>query len=159
MLSLIILLPLAATALIWMLPDPRKARWVAGASALLTLCLTLALAVRFDAGDGGFQFMERLTWIPTLGIRYTLGVDGISVLFLPLTALLFLGVTLASWTSARRHGYPRTLPAPPPAKPFCHTRRRSGLCRISAWDNAPHATRAREIRSPNGHSPSGSARS
>ena len=101
MLSLIILLPLAATALIWLLPDPRRARWVAAVSAVLTLCLTLAVAVKFDAGDSGFQFMEQLTWIPTLGIHYTLGVDGISVLFLPLTALLFLGVILASWTSTR----------------------------------------------------------
>ncbi len=101
MLSLIILLPMVATALIWLLPNPRQARWVAGISAVLTLCLALTLVVKFDAGDSGFQFMEQLTWIPTLGIHYTLGVDGISVLFLPLTALLFLGVILASWTSVR----------------------------------------------------------
>ena len=53
MLSLIILLPLAATLLIWLLVDPRTARWVAGAGALLTLGLTLVPVMRFDAGGGG----------------------------------------------------------------------------------------------------------
>jgi NADH-quinone oxidoreductase subunit M len=45
--------------------------------------------------------LDAARWIPSLNIRYAVGVDGISVLFLPATALLFLAVTLASWNSAR----------------------------------------------------------
>ncbi len=92
-------LPLGAL-LIWLLPE-RHARWVALATATLDLLATLAILLRFDSSNARFQLLERADWIPTLNIHYLVGVDGISVLFLPLTVLLFLGVILASWTSTR----------------------------------------------------------
>jgi NADH-quinone oxidoreductase subunit M len=67
----------------------------------VTLALALAVLVRVDPGAAGFQMVERAPWIPTLGVQYALGVDGLSVLFLPLTALLFLGSVVGSWTSVR----------------------------------------------------------
>lgn len=97
---MLITLPLGA-ALIWLIPDPRRARWIALLTALLDLAITLLIAVRFDPAAGGFQFVERIAWIPTLNVQYLVGVDGMSVLFLPLTVLLFIGVVLASWTSVR----------------------------------------------------------
>jgi len=100
MLSLMIFtLPLMAM-LIWLL-DPARARWVALFATLLEILFASLLVMGFDAADPGFQYVERIQWMPTLNIQYLVGVDGISVLFLPLTVLLFLGVILASWNSTR----------------------------------------------------------
>jgi len=98
LISLLLLTLPAGALLIWLVPDPAKARRIALGTALLDLLLALAVLAHFDPGDGGFQLMERHEWIPTLHVQYLVGVDGISVLFLPLTVLLFIGVILASWT-------------------------------------------------------------
>ena len=101
LLSLLILtLPLGA-ALIWLAPDPRHARWIALMTALVDLVFALAVVTGFDHNAGGFQFVEHQAWIPTLHIEYLVGIDGISVLFLPFTVLLFIGALLASWSSVR----------------------------------------------------------
>jgi len=100
-LSAMLLLLLAASVLIWLFRESRQARWVALGAAVLDLLLTLAMLWRFDPSNQGFQFIERMQWIPTLHISYLVGVDGISILFLPMTQLLFIGVILASWTSVR----------------------------------------------------------
>ena len=97
---LIITLPLGA-ALIWFVADPRHARWIALMTALVDLVFALAVVTGFDHNAGGFQFVERHAWIPTLHIEYMVGIDGISVLFLPFTVLLFIGALLASWSSVR----------------------------------------------------------
>ncbi len=101
LISLMLLtLPLGAL-LIWLVPDPGKARWIALSTALLDLGLAIAVVVRFDPSQAGFQLVERMPWVPTLNMHYLVGVDGISVLFLPLTVLLFIGVIAASWTGTR----------------------------------------------------------
>jgi len=82
-----------------------RPRTVALGISALNLVLSLWLLAGFDAGSGGFQAVERHAWIPALGIHYHLGVDGLSVLFLPATALLFGGVVIASWNSV--HTLPR----------------------------------------------------
>ncbi len=92
-------LPLAAV-LIWLL-DASRARWVALFAALFDLLLAIGLLGAFDSSVGGFQLVETASWITTLNIHYQMGVDGLSVLFLPLTALLFLGVIVISWNSVR----------------------------------------------------------
>jgi NADH-quinone oxidoreductase subunit M len=46
--------------------------------------------------------IDTAQWISSLNIHYTLGVDGISVLFVPLTNLLFIGVVLSSWTHIKK---------------------------------------------------------
>jgi NADH-quinone oxidoreductase subunit M len=92
-------LPLAAL-LIWA-ADAAWARWVALWAIVLEMALACALLMGFDSTLDGFQFVERAVWIPTLHIHYLLGVDGISLLFLPLTLLLFFGVILLSWNSVR----------------------------------------------------------
>ena len=97
---MIMTLPIGA-ALMWLTPDPRHARWIALVTALIDLLFTLAVLTGFDHAAGGFQLIERLAWIPTLQVEYYIGVDGMSVLFLPLTVLLFIAVILSSWTSVR----------------------------------------------------------
>ncbi|MBT2969606.1 MAG: NADH-quinone oxidoreductase subunit M [Candidatus Thiodiazotropha sp. (ex Ctena orbiculata)] len=96
---MIVSLPIGSI-LMWLLPS-RHARLVALMTALFDLVLSLSLLFRFDVSNPGFQFVERHDWIPTLNIEYTVGVDGMSVLFLPLTVLLFIAVVVASWNSIR----------------------------------------------------------
>jgi NADH-quinone oxidoreductase subunit M len=101
LLSLLLLTLPAGAALIWMVPDPRRARWIALAAALVDLGIALVALASFDPANGDFQLIERHPWIPSLNIDYALGVDGLTVAFLPLTVLLVIGVILASWTSVR----------------------------------------------------------
>lgn len=97
---MLLVLPIGAT-LVWLLPDPRQSRWAALGAGLANLGLSLWVLARFDPGNGGFQLVERLPWIPTLNVHFLIGVDGISVAFLPLTAALFLGVILTTWNARR----------------------------------------------------------
>ncbi|MEN8167374.1 MAG: NADH-quinone oxidoreductase subunit M [Pseudomonadota bacterium] len=101
LLSLMILILPAMALLIWLLPRPDQARWVAVFATLAALLLAALVVAGFDPANPDFQFVERHPWMPGLNIEYLVGVDGISVLFLPLTVLLFLGVILASWNSTR----------------------------------------------------------
>lgn len=98
LLSLVIFLPLAGTVLLWLLPQ-RHGRAVATGVLLLTLALAVAVVVVFDSAQGGFQLVERALWIRSLRVHYLVGVDGLSVLFLPATVLLFLGSSVAAWTA------------------------------------------------------------
>ncbi len=98
-LSALILLPLAWALLLPFLPEGRAARVVALAGAVLELILALAMLAALNLDSAGMQFVERASWIPSLNVQYLLGIDGLAALFPPLTALLFCGVILASWTS------------------------------------------------------------
>lgn len=101
---LFLTLPLGAL-FAWLLPRPETARAIALATALIDLVIALAALARFDSAQPGFQLVEKYDWMPSLGIQYLVGVDGISVLFLPAAVLLFIGVILASWNSV--HTLPR----------------------------------------------------
>ncbi|MFZ9313926.1 MAG: NADH-quinone oxidoreductase subunit M [Burkholderiaceae bacterium] len=68
-------------------------------AALLGLLVTLPLVFGFDASHAGFQFAERAVWISRFNIQYLLAVDGLSVWFVPLTALITVVVILAGWES------------------------------------------------------------
>ncbi|MCW8924568.1 MAG: NADH-quinone oxidoreductase subunit M, partial [Gammaproteobacteria bacterium] len=95
---LIITLPVGG-ALIWLWPNAAHARWIALVTAMTDLLLSLVVLFKFDASVAGFQLVERADWIPSINAQYQVGVDGISVLFLPLTVILFIGVILSSWRS------------------------------------------------------------
>ncbi len=101
LLSLLLLTLPVGAALIWLVPEKRWARAIALTATLADLAISLLILARFDPTDAGFQLVERRAWMPTLNIHYAVGVDGISVLFLPLAALLFIGVILGSWTQVR----------------------------------------------------------
>lgn len=102
LLSLLLSSPLLGVLLIWLLPDNGNARRIALSVSLLTLGVSLQLLAGFDSSNPDYQFVEKAAWIPSLNIHYLVGIDGISLLFLPLTALLFAGVILASWNSVRQ---------------------------------------------------------
>lgn len=90
LLSLLVLLPLVAAALLWFLPA-RLARPLAFAAMGGVLLLATLILWSYQPTTAGFQLVDRLPWIAGLGVQWLLAVDGLSVLFLPATALLFLG--------------------------------------------------------------------
>jgi NADH-quinone oxidoreductase subunit M len=105
-LSLITYAPLVGVAAILVLrlmgdaEDARTvatAKWIALAATLATLALSVLLVAQFDAADAGFQFVEDAPWFA--GFHYRMGVDGISVLFVLLTAFLMPICIAASWRS------------------------------------------------------------
>lgn len=96
-LSLIIIIPLLGAILAGSIRNDDIAKHIAFFVALITFLLTIFTLILFDASKGEFQLVERYAWIPLLNIEYLVGVDGISVLFLPMTALLTLLAMLASW--------------------------------------------------------------
>lgn len=104
LLSLLVFLPLAGGVSLWLLPA-RLARAAAAAAMAATLLLAVIAVAGFDGGLAGFQWTEKALWIESLRVHYQVGVDGLSVLFLPATALLFLGALVASW---REEAAPRT---------------------------------------------------
>ncbi len=99
LLSLLFLTLPVGAALSALLPRPEWARRIALTTALIDLVICIAILAVFDPDQAGFQLVEQADWIPSLNIHYLVGVDGLSVLFLPATVLLFIGVILASWNS------------------------------------------------------------
>ena len=73
------------------------AKWVALVTTLVTLALSLVMLGQFDRGTADFQFVEDFAWFG--GLHYRMGVDGISVLFVVLTAFLMPLCIAASWRS------------------------------------------------------------
>jgi NADH-quinone oxidoreductase subunit M len=94
---LILLLPLGAG--VTLLMPAREARLTALTINLMAVVIAFIIAIGFDSSVQGFQYVEKYTWIGGLNIHYFLGIDGLSVLFLPATTLLFSAVILASWNS------------------------------------------------------------
>jgi NADH-quinone oxidoreductase subunit M len=76
------------------------ARWIALTVTLATLGLAVLLVAQFDQANPGFQFLEDAPWFA--GLHYRMGVDGISVLFVLLTAFLMPICILASWKSIEK---------------------------------------------------------
>lgn len=98
MITLITFLPLIAALGALLVPgdEKRLARvWVL-AGALASLAVTLKLAYQF-LPNGDLQFVERYAWIPTLGVDYFVGIDGLNFLLLLLTAIIAPITVLASW--------------------------------------------------------------
>ena len=100
LLSLSIWLPIAfGVVLLATGRDDRAntARWLALVGALLSFAVTLPLITGFDTGSAALQFSENLLWIERFNVRYHLGVDGISVWFVLLTAFITVIVVAAGW--------------------------------------------------------------
>jgi NADH-quinone oxidoreductase subunit M len=94
-----IFVPLAGMALILLLPARAHAaiRWTGVAATVPPLVLAVSLLRRFDPQAPGFQLVERVAWIPAFNIEYFVGVDGVSVTMVVLTALLCFLCMFASF--------------------------------------------------------------
>ncbi|HEU4459672.1 MAG TPA: NADH-quinone oxidoreductase subunit M [Methylibium sp.] len=100
LLSLAIWLPIFAGLVLLALGRDTNApvtRWVALIAAVAGFALTLPLVTGFDASTAQMQFVENLAWIDRFNVRYHLGLDGLSLWFVPLTAFITVIVIVAAW--------------------------------------------------------------
>lgn len=88
MLSLLVLVPLAGCALILLTQDTARTRKIAEVCTGLTLILSALFVWVYDGAEGGIQFEMLLPWVPSLGIQFHTGLDGISVMMLLLHSLV-----------------------------------------------------------------------
>jgi NADH-quinone oxidoreductase subunit M len=98
LLSLLIWLPiLGAVAVLALGRQPNVARWLSVVVALLTFAISIPLWTGYQPAVPGMQFVEHLAWIPALNSNYALGVDGISIALIVLTAFTSVLVIIGSW--------------------------------------------------------------
>ncbi|MBZ9793898.1 NADH-quinone oxidoreductase subunit M [Rhizobium sp. 3T7] len=102
LLSLIVFTPAVGAAVLMFLRSDGAVRWTALAVTVLDLAFCIAMLAGFDTSTHKMQFTEVRPWVPALGITFALGVDGISALFVFLTALLGAVCVLASWVAIDR---------------------------------------------------------
>ncbi|ASM77741.1 NADH-quinone oxidoreductase subunit M [Vitreoscilla filiformis] len=110
LLSVAIWLPIAFGAVLLAIGRSENAgasRWIALVGAIAGFLVTLPLITGFDTTTAALQFQENLPWIERFNVRYHLGVDGISMWFVPLTAFISVIVVIAAWEviTERPHQY------------------------------------------------------
>ncbi|MEB3324887.1 MAG: NAD(P)H-quinone oxidoreductase subunit 4, partial [Cyanobacteriota bacterium] len=100
-LSTAILLPIASSLLIPFVPDEgdgRKVRWYALGVALITFLLTVGAYLNgYDPSIEGLQLVERVQWLPDLGLAWSVGADGLSMPLILLTSFITALACLAAW--------------------------------------------------------------
>ena len=100
LLSVAIWLPIIVGAVLLALgrdEQVRMVRWLALVGALAGFAVTLPLVTGFDNGTAAMQFVENVPWVERFNMRYHLGIDGLSLWFVPLTAFITVIVVLAGW--------------------------------------------------------------
>jgi NADH-quinone oxidoreductase subunit M len=102
-LSTVIFLPVFGGLLMLLIGRNQESvvKWTALFFSTLTLVLSLPLFTEFDKTTYMMQFVERKPWIPAWGVEYYVGIDGISVLFVLLSALITILCVLISWNSIK----------------------------------------------------------
>lgn len=102
LLSMCLVWPIFGALALIFVRDRYLAKCVALLVAGSELLLSIFVLAGFESDREGFQLLEDHPWIPNLNIHYQLGVDGISILFLPMTALVTLMTVLAGWNTVQR---------------------------------------------------------
>ncbi len=103
LLSALIWLPMfGGAATLLYSKKPEAARWFALAVALATFLLSFQIYADFDLANPGMQFVKDIEWISAFGIRYHLGVDGISVALVLLTTFTTIPVIIGAWRSVNQ---------------------------------------------------------
>ena len=103
-LTLLMTLPLAGSVAVVALPkgNDKLVKQVALATTLLVMGATIAMAVGFQRDNVELQFVEKYSWIPSFGINYALGIDGLALVLILMSTILAPVVVLAGWNEA--HG-------------------------------------------------------
>jgi len=103
LLSIILFTPLAGLLVLLFIPSSQKT-WIklwANLVAAAGFLVSIPLILNFNKSADGYQFVERADWIPSLGVQYLIGVDGISVLMVMLTTVMGLVAIFSSWDSIK----------------------------------------------------------
>jgi NADH-quinone oxidoreductase subunit M len=100
-LSIILFEPLVGVLAILLISKQNEnaIRWVANITAVAGFVISIPLWFWFNSQSGDYQFVERATWIPSVGADYFLGVDGLSTLLILLTTMMGFIAVLSSWTA------------------------------------------------------------
>src|SRR5574341_1867109 len=100
-LSLVVFLPLMGAFLVVLIPrqNTETIRRVSFVTTLVAFLLSLYLYFNFDSSTEAYQFVVQKNWIPSLGITYYLGLDGISLFLVLLTTFLGPLTILSTWTA------------------------------------------------------------
>ncbi|MBV8927745.1 MAG: NADH-quinone oxidoreductase subunit M [Mycobacteriaceae bacterium] len=98
-LSILWLAPVAGTVVIMLLPPSQRAlaKWLGLVVSVVVLAVAVVLAVQFQPAGPQYQFTESHSWIPAFGTGYTLGLDGIALALVLLTAVLVPLLMIAGW--------------------------------------------------------------
>ena len=105
-LSLSIWVPIASGLLLLAIGRDDRAslvRWAALAAAIVSFVVTIPLLTTFDRSSAAMQFVEHAPWIERFAVNYALGVDGIAVWFVLLTALITVIVVVSAWEVIERN--------------------------------------------------------
>ena len=102
-LTLIMAIPLVGAALIATLPQTKSllAKQFALGTTLIAALATIVMTINFDRAVTDLQFVESYDWIKAFGIKYSVGVDGIALVLILMTALLTPIVVLAGWNESQ----------------------------------------------------------
>src|SRR3989441_12736470 len=101
LLSVILFAPLAGMLVLLFIPGSAKSAiklW-ANIASFACFLISIPLATRFDKTAMSYQMVERADWIPSLGVKYMVGADGISLLLVMLTTLVSFLAILSSWNA------------------------------------------------------------
>jgi len=103
-LTLLMALPLIASVVVAALPkgNEKLVKQVALASTLVVMGATIAMAVSFQRDNIELQFVEKYSWIPSFGINFAIGVDGLALVLILMSTILAPVVVLAGWNES--HG-------------------------------------------------------
>jgi len=101
LISLMIVVPFIGIAILAFMRDETSIKLIAFGITIVELFLSLIIWRSFDFTLESMQFVERLEWMPTFNIQYAVGVDGISIVLVLLTTILFPICILCSWTSIK----------------------------------------------------------
>ena len=99
-LTTIILLPILASLLVPFIPDKdgKTVRWYALIVGLIDFALIVtAFVVAYDPASSGMQLVESYSWVPALDLKWSVGVDGLSMPLVLLTGFITTLATLAAW--------------------------------------------------------------
>lgn len=98
-LTLLMVIPIIGTGVIAILPkkNEQAVKQIALMTTLIVLAVTLAMATRFQRDNVELQFTEKYSWIPSFGINYALGIDGLSLVLIVMSTILVPVVVLAGW--------------------------------------------------------------
>jgi len=105
LLSVVLFTPLAGMLILLLLPSSqeRLIKIWANVAAFVGFLVSLPLWFRFDKSADGFQMVEKMDWIPALGVKYFIGIDGISLLLVMLTTVAGFLAILSSWSAIDKH--------------------------------------------------------
>ncbi len=104
LLSILVWLPIGGGVLALLLGERRvaAARWASLLVSIATFGFCIPLYIGFDGSTAAFQFQQRLPWIPAFNADYHLGVDGIAVPLIILTAFITIPVVIMAWNSVNK---------------------------------------------------------